>query len=86
LNASGKVDLQLPAAATSRAPLAMLAALRGEAAMTLNPSTLVGVPLTGSATLLSGSGAQVVTHDRSRRRRQPRTRDRPPRDRWQRRG
>lgn len=61
LNASGKVDLQLPAAASSRAPLAMLAALRGQAAMTLNPSTLVGVPLTGSATLQSGSGAQVVT-------------------------
>ncbi len=61
LNASGKVDLQLPAAAVSRAPLAMLAALRGQAAFTLNPSTLVGVPLTGSATLQSGNGMQLVS-------------------------
>ncbi|MEP6875593.1 MAG: translocation/assembly module TamB domain-containing protein [Burkholderiales bacterium] len=61
LNAGGKVDIQLPAAAISRAPLAMLAALRGQAALTLSPSTLAGVPLTGSATLQSGGGAQVTT-------------------------
>ena len=61
LNASGKIDLQLPAAATSSAPLTMLAALRGQAAITLNPSTLVGVPLSGSATLQSGTGAQVAS-------------------------
>jgi translocation and assembly module TamB len=61
LNASGKIDLQLPAAASSRAPLAMLVALRGQAALTLNPSTLAGVPLTGSATLQSSGGAQVAT-------------------------
>ena len=61
LNASGKVDIQLPAAASSRAPLAMLAALRGQATVTLNPSALAGVPITGSATLQSGSGAQVAT-------------------------
>ncbi len=61
LNASGKIDIQLPASATARAPLAMLAALRGQAALTLKPSTLAGVPLTGSATLQSGAGAQVAT-------------------------
>lgn len=60
LNASGKVDVQWPATATSHAPLAMLAALRGQAAFTLTPSTLAGVALTGSATLQS-DGAQVVT-------------------------
>ena len=59
LNATGKIDLALPAGATARAPLAMLAALRGQAAITLAPSTLVGVPLTGSATLHSDAGAQL---------------------------
>ena len=60
LNATGKIDLALPAAATARAPLAMLAALRGQAAITLDPSTLVGVPLAGSATLHSDAGAQLA--------------------------
>ena len=60
LNVNGKVDLQLPAAATSRPPTAMLTALRGQAALTLNPSTLVGVPLTGSAALQSSGGAQLT--------------------------
>jgi len=61
LNASAKVDLQWPATAPSHTttPLAVLAALRGQAAITLNPSTLAGVPLSGSATLQSGSGTQV---------------------------
>jgi len=61
LNASGKVDINLPTAAASRPALEMLAALRGQAALTLTPSVLAGVPLTGSATLQSGSSAQLAS-------------------------
>jgi len=61
LNASGKVDIGLPTAALSRPALDMLAALRGQAALTLTPSVLAGVPLTGSATLQSASGTQLAS-------------------------
>jgi len=60
LNAIGDVDLSLPAAAAARAPLDALAALRGQAVVTIQPSQLAGVPLTGSATLRSGANAQAA--------------------------
>ena len=59
LNATGKVDVRLPAAAMSQPPMTMLTALRGDAAITLAPSTLAGVPLTGSATLKSAGDARL---------------------------
>jgi translocation and assembly module TamB len=61
LNGAGKVDIALPATTSSRAGLARWAALRGQAALTLGPSVLAGVPLTGTALLQSNPGAQVVS-------------------------
>ncbi|HEY4066394.1 MAG TPA: hypothetical protein VGM74_05825, partial [Burkholderiaceae bacterium] len=75
LNASATVDLQLPvataaptaattpsAAGSANAPalLAQLAALRGQAALTLQPSTLAGVALSGSASLHNAAGAPLA--------------------------
>ncbi|MEP7297148.1 MAG: translocation/assembly module TamB domain-containing protein [Burkholderiales bacterium] len=60
LNATGDVDLSVPAAAAARAPLDALAALRGQAAITLQPSQLAGVPLSGSASLRSSTGTQAA--------------------------
>ena len=60
LNATGDADLSLPAAMASREPLEALAALHGQAALTLQPSQLAGVPLTGAATLRSGANAQAA--------------------------
>ena len=60
LNANGDADLSLPAAAAARAPLDALAALRGQAALTLRPSQLAGVPVTGSATLRSDANAPAA--------------------------
>jgi len=59
LNATGQIDARLPAAATSQPAMAMLAALRGSAAIALTPSTLAGVPLTGSASLKSAGDARL---------------------------
>ena len=59
VNSTAKVDITLPAAATTSAPLAMLAELRGEAALTLTPSVLVGVPISGSASVRNTAGTQV---------------------------
>ena len=61
LNARGDIDLSLPATALDSAPLAMLAALRGQAALTLARSELAGVPLSGSASLRSSAGAPLVS-------------------------
>jgi translocation and assembly module TamB len=57
LNANGSVDIALPAAASGRPVLDMLAALRGEASATFDRSLLAGVPVSGSARLQSVSGA-----------------------------
>ena len=61
VNSTMKVDVTLPVVATTGAPLAMLAALRGEAALTLTPSVLAGVPISGSADLRNTAGTQVET-------------------------
>ena len=60
LNAKGTVDLSVPSNAASQAPLQMLAALRGQASVTLDRSLLAGVPLSGKASLRSAAGAQAL--------------------------
>ncbi|MES2100884.1 MAG: translocation/assembly module TamB domain-containing protein [Pseudomonadota bacterium] len=60
LNATGQVDLSLPAQAATQPLLELLAALRGQAAVTLDKSLLAGVPLTGAASLRSSGGAQAI--------------------------
>jgi translocation and assembly module TamB len=60
LNASADVDLSLPAAASARAPLDLLMAVRGQAALAIRPSQIAGVPLSGSATLHSGANARAA--------------------------
>jgi translocation and assembly module TamB len=60
LNATGRADLSLPASALQRPLLDQLAALRGEAAVTLGKSVLAGVPISGEATLRSATGAQAT--------------------------
>ena len=57
INARAKVDLAVPAAAVERPLLEGLAALRGEASLTVDKSLLVGVPLSGEATLRSAAGS-----------------------------
>ncbi len=58
LNAEARFDLTLPTAASGDA-LAQLAALRGEAALTLADSLLAGVPLSGELSLRSASAART---------------------------
>ena len=64
LNANGTIDLSVPAttttAATSQALPVALAALRGQAVVTLGKSLLAGVPLSGEASLRSTAGAQAI--------------------------
>lgn len=60
LNAKGSVDLSVPAQAATLPPLDALAALRGQAVVTLDKSVLAGVPLAGEASLRSAAGAQAL--------------------------
>ena len=60
VNAWGKVDLTVPATAVELPLLEALAALRGEATVTLDKSLFAGVPLSGEATLRSAAGSQVA--------------------------
>ena len=62
LNAKGSLDLSVPAAAASQPLVQALAALRGQAIVTLDKSLLAGVPLSGEASLSSAAGAQAVAH------------------------
>ena len=57
LNARGSVDLSVPALATDRPLPERLAALRGQATITIDKSLLAGVPLAGEATLHSATSA-----------------------------
>ncbi|HWH84133.1 MAG TPA: translocation/assembly module TamB domain-containing protein, partial [Burkholderiaceae bacterium] len=57
LNANADVDLVVPPSALAAAPLAALAALRGQAALTIANSLIAGVPLTGEAHLRTTPGA-----------------------------
>jgi translocation and assembly module TamB len=62
LNAKGSIDVNLPAPATPPRPLLVeLAALRGEALVTLDKSLLAGVPLHGDARWRSADGAPATT-------------------------
>ena len=58
LNVQGTVDFAVPANAAAQAPLDLLAALRGQAALHVDKSVLAGVPLAGDASLRS-DGAQA---------------------------
>ena len=60
LNARGSVDLSVPALAADRPLPERLAALRGEASITIDKSLLSGVPLAGEATLRNSTGAQAL--------------------------
>ena len=57
LNATARLDLQLPAAASRQPTLQALAALRGEVDLKLANSWLVGTPIAGAATLRSRDAA-----------------------------
>jgi translocation and assembly module TamB len=59
LNATGDADVELPSAAASQPASQRVAALRGQAALRLTKSLLAGVPVTGEASLRSGTGAQA---------------------------
>lgn len=60
LNAKGTIDLSVPAKAAAQPLLETLAALRGQALVTLDKSLLAGVPLTGEASLRSAAGTQAL--------------------------
>ena len=60
LNATGRVDLSVPAAALARPLPELLTALRGEAMVSLTKSQLAGVVLSGEATLRNAAGAQAA--------------------------
>ena len=57
LNAKGDVDLRVPPRSDKQPPAELLAALRGQAAITLGDSVLAGVPLNGELRLSSADGA-----------------------------
>ena len=59
LNANGSADLTLPADLARRGAGDLLAAIRGQAGITLAPSVLVGVPLSGDASL-HGDGTRAL--------------------------
>jgi translocation and assembly module TamB len=59
LNAHAHAALELPAAAIHLPALRMLAALRGDATVTLDRSWVAGVPLAGEAMLRSGKAAPL---------------------------
>ncbi|HEX2539958.1 MAG TPA: translocation/assembly module TamB domain-containing protein [Caldimonas sp.] len=56
LNGQGELDLILPAAAPADAPLAIVAATRGRAALTITDSVLAGVALAGQASYANDDG------------------------------
>ena len=60
LNASGNVDLALPADIAQRSTGALLGAIRGQASVALAPSVLVGVPVSGEASV-RGDGTRAVS-------------------------
>jgi len=60
LNAKGMLDLAVPASPSGRPLAELLAALRGEAELTLADSLLVGVPVSGEASVHSGAGGALV--------------------------
>ncbi|MEP7101991.1 MAG: translocation/assembly module TamB domain-containing protein [Burkholderiales bacterium] len=60
LNAKGTVDMSVPAKAAAQPVLDAIAALRGQALVTLDKSLLAGVPLAGEASLRSAAGAQAL--------------------------
>ena len=60
LNAKGTVDLSVPVSAATQPLPDALAALRGEAAVTIDKSLLAGVPLIGQASWRSAAGAQAL--------------------------
>ena len=62
LDGTATVALTLPAAATRQPLPEVLAALRGQAALTLGKSLIAGVPMTGAATVRSSADAQVVAN------------------------
>ena len=59
LNATGDVDVNVPASAASGEAMTALRAVRGQASIAIRPSQLAGVPLTGNAKLQSSGGAQA---------------------------
>ncbi|MEO7709643.1 MAG: translocation/assembly module TamB domain-containing protein, partial [Caldimonas sp.] len=60
LNATARVDLSVPAKTATQPLLEILAALRGQAEVTLDKSLLAGVPLAGEVSLRSTGGAQAI--------------------------
>ena len=60
LNAKGTLDLSVPASVAEKPLVETLAALRGEADLTLTDSLLAGVPLTGEAALRSTAGGVLA--------------------------
>jgi len=59
LNAQVRTDLTVAGAALQGHALSIVAATRGQAELTLNPSVVAGVAVEGRATLQSAPGAQV---------------------------
>ena len=60
LNAKAEFDLSLPPSASTPSPLDAWSAVRGRAALVLAESQLAGVPLSGSATVLSSDAGGAV--------------------------
>lgn len=60
LNAKAEFDLSLPPSASAASPLDAWSAVRGRAALVLADSQLAGVPLSGSATVLSSDAGGAV--------------------------
>ena len=60
LNGRWKADATWPQAAAPQTPTTLLRALRGRAELSLAPSRLAGVPMSGSATLQAGDRATQI--------------------------